>query len=80
MQYAAVRRVGLAVPYTEVVSTSDGVTKAFSRFDGKPVITKHNRGGKGLGVQPFCGRKALLDYLNGADFEPSVNSITLVQR
>ena len=74
------RRVELPVPYTEAVTTSDGVTEAFSRFDGKPVITKHNRGGKGIGVQPFCDLKALLDYLNGTDFEPSVNSITLVRR
>ena len=43
-------------------------------------ITKHNRAGKGLCVQLFRGRKALLDYVNGADFEPSVDGITLIQR
>ena len=80
VQYAALRRAGLAVPDTVAATTADGVTEAFSRFDGKPVITKHNRAGKGLGVQLFRGRKALSDYVNGADFEPSVDGITLVQR
>jgi hypothetical protein len=80
VQYAALRRAGLAVPDTVAATTADGVAEAFSRFDGKPVITKHNRAGKGLGVQLFRGRKALSDYVNGADFEPSVDGITLVQR
>ena len=36
--------------------------------------------GKGLGVQLFRSRAALSDYVNGVDFEPSVDGITLVQR
>lgn len=80
VQYAALRRAGLAVPETVAATTADGVTEAFSRFDGKPVITKHNRAGKGLGVQLFRSRAALSDYVNGPDFEPSVDGVTLVQR
>ena len=80
VQYAALRRAGLAVPETVAATTADGVTEAFSRFDGKPVITKHNRAGKGLGVRLFRGRQTLSDYVNGPDFEPSVDGITLVQR
>tara|TARA_B100000963_G_scaffold357110_1_gene378586 strand:+ start:163 stop:429 length:267 start_codon:yes stop_codon:yes gene_type:complete len=45
------------------------VTEAFSRFDDKPVTTKHNRAGRGIGMQMACDRKALLDYVNGADFK-----------
>lgn len=80
VQYAALRRAGLAVPDTVAATTADGVTEAFSRFDGKPVITKHNRAGKGFGVELFRDRKALSDYVNSADFEPLVDGITLVQR
>ena len=80
VQYAALRRAGLAVPDTVAATTADGVSEAFSRFDGKPVITKHNRAGKGLGVQLFRSRQGLSDYVKGADFEPSVDGITLVQR
>ena len=80
VQYAALRRAGLAVPDTVAATTAEDVTEAFSRFDGKPVITKHNRAGKGLGVQLFRSRAALSDYVNGVDFEPSVDGITLVQR
>ena len=36
--------------------------------------------GKGLGVQLFRSRAVLSDYVNGVDFEPSVDGITLVQR
>ena len=46
----------------------------------KPVIIKHSCAGKGFGVQLFLGRKALSDHLNGADFELSVDGITLFQR
>lgn len=80
VQYAALRRAGLAVPETVAATTADAVTEAFSRFDGKPVITKHNRAGKGLGVRLFRGRQTLSDYVNGPSFEPSVDGITLVQR
>src|SRR3546814_7677805 len=42
-------------------------------------ITKHNRAGKGLGVQLFHSVKALEDYVNGEAFEPSIDGITLIQ-
>src|SRR3546814_13781757 len=42
-------------------------------------ITKHNRAGKGLGVQWFHSVKALEDYVNGEAFEPSIDGITLIQ-
>ena len=78
VQYAALRRAGLLVPDTVAATMADGVTEAFSRFDGKLVITKHNLAGNGSGVQLFRSRNALSDYVNGADFELSVDGITLV--
>ena len=80
VQYPALRRAGLAVPDTVAATDAGSLVEAFSRFDGKPVITKHNRAGKGLGVRLFRSRQGLADYVNSPDFDPSVDGITLVQR
>jgi hypothetical protein len=47
---------------------------------GYPLILKHNRGGKGLGVRLFLSRAALDEHLASQDFEEPVDGITLVQR
>src|SRR5205085_6623903 len=47
---------------------------------GFPLILKHNRGGKGLGVRLFLSRAALDEHLASAEFEEPVDGITLVQR
>ena len=80
IQYAALQKAGLCVPKTVAAMTDEDVIAAFSAFDGKPVITKHNRAGKGLGVQLFRSRSALADYVIGDEFAPSVDGLTLVQR
>jgi len=48
-------------------------------MNGKPFITKHNRAGKGLGVQLFQTVEALESYVRGASFEDSIDGITLIQ-
>ena len=80
IQYAALRKAGLNVPKTIASADSADVIAAFDEFGGMPVITKHNRAGKGLGVQLFRSKSALSDYVQGADFAPSVDGVTLVQR
>ena len=80
IQYAALRKAGLEVPKTIASPDNGDVIAAFDAFDGMPVITKHNRAGKGLGVQLFRSKSALSDYVTGAEFAPSVDGITLVQR
>lgn len=42
--------------------------------------TKHNRAGKGLGVRLFHSIEALTQYVEGPEFEPSVDGITLIQQ
>ena len=42
-------------------------------------MTKHNRAGKGLGVRLFHDAEALARYVEGEEFEPSVDGITLLQ-
>jgi len=80
IQYAALRKAGLNVPKTIATADSAAVISAFDEFDGMPVITKHNRAGKGLGVQLFRSKSGLSDYVQGPEFEPSVDGVTLVQR
>jgi hypothetical protein len=80
IQYAALRHAGLNVPQTVAATTAEDIIEAFSSFEGKPIITKHNRAGKGLGVALFRSKPALVEYVNGESFDPSVDGITLVQR
>jgi len=56
----------------------DEILAAARSFDG-PFITKHNRGGKGLGVRLFQNTIALRDYIDGPEFEAPIDGITLVQ-
>src|SRR6185437_8280197 len=41
--------------------------------------TKHNQGGKGLGVRLFASHEDFDEYLNSADFEVPADGITLLQ-
>jgi hypothetical protein len=44
-----------------------------------PFITKHNQGGKGLGVRLWSSHEELAEHLAGPDYEAPVDGITLVQ-
>ena len=78
-QYAAVMRAGLAVPHTVACHTAEQIKAAHARFGDHPVITKHNRAGKGQGVKLFRDADSLDAYVSGWTFEPSVDGITLLQ-
>ena len=78
VQYLALEDAGIPVPRTIAVVGRDAIVEAWDHFDG-PVITKHNRGGKGLGVRLFRDRETLRDYVIGDDFDPPVDGVTLVQ-
>lgn len=45
----------------------------------KPFITKHNQGGKGLGVRLFENIEEFGDYVESSDFELPIDGITLLQ-
>ena len=80
VQYAALTKAGLPVPHTIAVSTPEDILTAYRQLPFSEAITKHNRAGKGLGVQLFRSKSALADYVNGDEFDPSIDGITLVQR
>ena len=78
-QYAALRAHGIRTPRTVAAVGREQILQAARTFDG-PFITKHNRGGKGLGVRLFRNSEALRAYLEGTEFEQSLDGITLVQQ
>ncbi|HIY24050.1 MAG TPA: alpha-L-glutamate ligase [Candidatus Brachybacterium merdigallinarum] len=77
-QHAALRRAGIDTPRTTaVVGTEQLVTAA--RSLPAPFITKHNQGGKGLGVRRFEDHDSFEEYVRGPEFEPAADGITLLQ-
>ena len=78
-QYAALSNYGVKTPRTIAAVGKSHIIEAARQMTGS-FITKHNRAGKGLGVQLFHSVKALEDYVNGEQFEPSVDGITLIQQ
>jgi ribosomal protein S6-L-glutamate ligase RimK-like protein len=77
-QYAALARYGIRTPRTIAAVGRDNIVAAARQMQG-PFITKHNRGGKGLGVLLFQSADALAAHVDGASFENSVDGITLIQ-
>ena len=70
---------GIRTPRTRAALGRDAVLEAAREFQG-PFITKHNRAGKGLGVRLFHDTQSLSRWLDGPDFEPSVDGIMLIQQ
>ncbi len=79
-QYMALDAAGIQTPKTVAVSGKEQLLKAAEAFDGESFITKHNRAGKGLGVRLFHSIEALQEYIEGGEFEESVDGITLLQQ
>ncbi|STO07000.1 MULTISPECIES: ATP-grasp domain-containing protein [Exiguobacterium] len=79
-QYTALRREGIRVPKTIAAVGKEQIMNAAETLGMTPFITKHNRAGKGLGVQLFHSIEALREYVYGPQFEDSVDGITLIQQ
>jgi len=77
-QYAALARYGIRTPRTIAAVGRDNIVAAARQMEGA-FITKHNRGGKGLGVLLFQSADALAAHVDSAAFEDSVDGITLIQ-
>ena len=86
-QYAALNAHGIPTPKTVAAIGRENIVEAARTFEGRPFITKHNRGGKGLGVHLFRSLDALAHYVEGDDddfdapdnFDAPLDGITLVQ-
>ncbi len=79
-QYSYLRQFGLAVPHTIAASGSPDTLVQAARAMPAPFITKHNRGGKGMGVQLFQTHDAFAAYVCSKDFQEPMDHITLIQQ
>ena len=78
-QYESLAKFGIETPATLAVVGKQNIAEAARRL-GYPVILKHNRAGKGLGVQLLLSEQALAEHLASDAFASSIDGITLVQR
>ncbi|RWZ58089.1 alpha-L-glutamate ligase [Halobacillus fulvus] len=79
-QYMALNAAGIETPQTIAAVGQKQILEAANRLDKSSFITKHNRAGKGQGVQLFHSKKALDEYVNGETFEEPVDGVTLIQQ
>lgn len=77
-QLTALRAAGIDVPRTVVVAGRQRLAAAAAAMP-LPFITKHNQGGKGLGVRRFDLHEQFTEYLSGDGYEEPVDGITLLQ-
>lgn len=78
-QYMALNAAGIRTPKTIAANGREQIIEAAEKLDAPSFITKHNRAGKGLGVRLFHSIDALKEYLDGEEFDPSIDGITLIQ-
>ncbi|MGG7463005.1 MULTISPECIES: ATP-grasp domain-containing protein [unclassified Plantibacter] len=77
-QHLALAGAGFDVPKTIAVFGRDGLRERARELTA-PFITKHNQGGKGLGVRRFDSHDDFDAYVVGDDFEEPIDGITLLQ-
>ena len=77
-QLARLRAAGIETPRTVAAVGREHVVAAAASIPA-PFVTKHNQGGKGLGVRRFEDHAELADYVHSEEFEEPQDGITLVQ-
>ena len=77
-QLVALRAAGFDVPRTVAVAGTAELAAAARKLP-VPFISKHNQGGKGLGVRLFASHDEFDQYLAGPGYEPPADGITLLQ-
>ena len=78
-QHAALEAFGIRTPKTVAVVGTEGLIEASKKFT-PPFITKHNQGGKGLGVQLFHTHEAFEQSMKQDGFVSSPDNINLLQQ
>lgn len=78
-QYTALEKAGIKTPATIAAAGRENIIEAAKELGKTPFITKHNRAGKGLGVQLFQTIEALEAYVSSPAFEEPIDGITLIQ-
>ncbi|MCC7047963.1 MAG: alpha-L-glutamate ligase [Alphaproteobacteria bacterium] len=78
-QYEALAAQGIETPDT-IAAVGRRHLRLAAEELGYPLVLKHNRGGKGLGVRLFYSAAGLAEYLDSTGFEAPIDGITLAQR
>ena len=81
-QHGLLRAAGFDVPRTTAVfgtTTLKQSAATFTNGQDVPFITKHNQGGKGLGVRRFDSLAEFDAYVDSPEFEAPVDGVTLLQ-
>jgi hypothetical protein len=77
-QLTALRAAGFDVPRTLAVAGTADLPAAARKLP-VPFISKHNQGGKGLGVRLFATHDEFSAYTESPDYQAPVDGITLLQ-
>lgn len=78
-QDLVLRRHGIRTPRTVLAVGRDHLIEAAGTFHG-PFITKHDQGGKGLGIRLFQDSRELEAHLNAADFDAGPGARMILQQ
>ncbi len=77
-QHAALHTMGILTPRTVAVVGRDQLVAASRQMEA-PFITKHNQGGKGLGVQLFRDHDAFDRHVGSEAYEEPMDGVHLLQ-
>lgn len=77
-QEIALQKQGILSPRTLLAVGKQQILEAARQLEG-PFITKHNQGGKGLGIQLFYSVHQLEYYLDSADFDAGPDGKIILQ-
>jgi hypothetical protein len=77
-QLTALRAAGFDVPRTLAVAGAADLPAAAEKLP-VPFISKHNQGGKGVGVRLFSSHDEFDAYLESPEYQAPVDGITLLQ-
>ena len=78
-QDLVLRRHGIRTPRTVLAIGREHLLAAAANFDG-PFITKHDQGGKGLGIRLFHHPRELETRLDGEDFDAGPGARIILQQ
>ena len=78
-QDLVLRRWGIQTPRTVLATGRAGILEAAAGFEG-PFITKHNQGGKGLGIRRFDSVSALAEWIDHPDFDAGPGGKIILQQ
>ncbi|KAB7789109.1 ATP-grasp domain-containing protein [Bifidobacterium cebidarum] len=77
-QYTALKRAGFDVPHTVAVFGRNDLLDRAREFT-TPFITKHNQGGKGLGVRKFESFEEFERFVVSDEWRDPIDGVTLLQ-